>query len=182
MGATPGAHGKQQQHFEFFGPWGPAILLFALPATLYALIYGCNSKGCLQLYPSLEIPGFVEGSQLWSSQALVAYVAWFGAVLLLHLALPGSRAEGVVLPNGKRLTYKLNGAGGRSAREGRRKGLHMLEHGRIRCGHAAGHGHCQPARAALHPSLAWPHTPASTARAASGLAVHSSAWCARVRA
>jgi delta14-sterol reductase len=105
-----GAPGKPAAHqYEFFGPYGPAVLLFVLPATLYGLIYGCNAKGCLQLSPSLQIPGFAPGSELWSSSALAVYSGWFALVLLLHLALPGTRADGVVLPNGKRLTYKLNG-------------------------------------------------------------------------
>lgn len=98
-----------QHDFEFFGPHGPALLLFALPAVVLGLVFACNGDGCLSLYPTLSVPGFPAGARLFSWEALAAFSAWFGAVLLLHLVLPGRRAEGVVLPNGGRLTYKLNG-------------------------------------------------------------------------
>jgi hypothetical protein len=41
---------------------------------------------------------------------MAAVVAWFVLVLLLHVLLPGEEAQGVLLPTGRRLTYKLNGA------------------------------------------------------------------------
>lgn len=44
-----------------------------------------------------------------SWQALAVYVAWFGFQVALHLLLPGKERQGVVLPTGERLTYKLTG-------------------------------------------------------------------------
>lgn len=99
----------QEHHFEFFGPHVPGLLLLILPAVLYALVYGCNASGCLQIYPTLSIPGFAPGTLLWSNQAMAVFTGWMLLVLSLHVALPGLRAEGVPLPNGKRLSYKLNG-------------------------------------------------------------------------
>lgn len=99
----------QEHHFEFFGPHVPGLLLLVLPAVLYALVYGCNASGCLQIYPSLSIPGFAPGTLMWSSTAMAVVSGWMLLVLVLHVILPGLRAEGVLLPNGKRLSYKLNG-------------------------------------------------------------------------
>ncbi|PNH01089.1 Lamin-B receptor, partial [Tetrabaena socialis] len=97
-----------KQHFEFFGPHGPAVLVFALPAVCYGLIHACNKDTCLQLWPELQLPSLSPSIRLYSREALLVYLAWFFGLALLHLLLPGQRAQGVVLPDGKRLTYKLN--------------------------------------------------------------------------
>lgn len=110
-----------QQHFEFFGPHGPAALLVALPAVVYALPWACNERGCLTLWPRLSVPGFVPGQPLYTHEAAAVVVGWFGLVLALHLLLPGARAQGVELPGGGRLTYKLNGAA-RRVMQGRERG------------------------------------------------------------
>ncbi|KAI8466239.1 MAG: sterol reductase [Monoraphidium minutum] len=96
------------QHFEFFGPHGPALLVVALPLTVLALPYACNERGCMQLLPTFWVPGFAPGQPLYTHAAMAAVAGWFGLVLLLHVLLPGRRAQGVVLPDGSRLTYKLN--------------------------------------------------------------------------
>lgn len=46
---------------------------------------------------------------LASLYGLLAYLAWFGLCLALHVVLPGKLAQGTVLADGSRLTYKLNG-------------------------------------------------------------------------
>jgi lamin-B receptor len=106
----------QSSHFEyeFFGPYGPALLVLALPCVVLGLVSACNSEGCLQLSLSLSdilpsIPGFPSDQPLYSHEAMAAVVGWFCAVLLLHVVLPGDTAQGVLLPSGRRLTYKLNG-------------------------------------------------------------------------
>lgn len=101
----------RQQHaeFEFFGPHGPALLVVALPLVVVGLTYSCNERGCLELFPSLWVPGFDPDQPLYTHEAMLAVVGWFGLVLMLHLLLPGQKVQGVVLPDGSRLTYKLNG-------------------------------------------------------------------------
>lgn len=101
---------QPQQHFEFFGPHGPAVLVLALPVVVYGLVYSCNSAGCLQLRPTLRLPGWAPGTQFYTHEAMAVYLAWFLGLTALHLLLPGRRVQGVVLPDGSRLTYKLNGA------------------------------------------------------------------------
>ena len=95
---------------QFFGPHlGPLGIMLGLPAVCYALVYACNASGCMHLAPKFSIPGFPPGQRLFSWQALGVYVAWLVAQVLLHLLLPGQRRQGVVLADGSRLTYKLNG-------------------------------------------------------------------------
>jgi hypothetical protein len=106
--------GAEPVHYEFFGPHGTALLLVAMPLVVLSLPYACNSSGCMTLIPQLWVPGFPPGTRLYTHEAMAAVACWFGLVLLLHLLLPGERAQGVLLPDGSRLTYKLNGgpAGG----------------------------------------------------------------------
>jgi hypothetical protein len=102
----------QSSHFEyeFFGPYGAALLVLALPCVVLGLVYVCNSEGCVQLSHLLSsIPGFPSDQPLYSHAAMAAVVGWFCLVLLLHVVLPGDEAQGVLLPSGRRLTYKLNG-------------------------------------------------------------------------
>ena len=129
-GATPApaasGSSQRQQHkaheFEFFGPFlGPLGIMLGLPAVCYALVYACNASGCMHLAPKFSIPGFPPGQRLFTWEALAVYVAWFAFQVALHLLLPGQRRQGVVLPNGSRLNYKLNGERVRGAGAGRRR-------------------------------------------------------------
>jgi hypothetical protein len=124
--STPSSSSKPEKHhdskehhighqYEFFGPHGPALLVLALPIVVYGLFFGCNrSAGCLQLFPTLSLPGWPQGAQLYSNEATLVFLGWFFGLLALHLLVDGKRVAGVVLPNGARLTYKLNGKTSRS--------------------------------------------------------------------
>ena len=94
--------------YEFMGPVvGPVAIMALLPLVCYGLVYICNADGCLNM--SLSIPGFARHSQLISTQGTLAILGWMAFQTLLHLLLPGQRVQGVLLANGRRLTYKLNG-------------------------------------------------------------------------
>lgn len=104
----------EQFHYEFMGPYGPLVIILALPLVVLGLSYACNPQGCLQLSLSggLSVPGFPEGTLLYTHEAMMAVLGWVALVLALHLLLPGQVAHGVQLPSGKRLAYKLNGESG----------------------------------------------------------------------
>lgn len=106
----PSSSQADHEEYEFFGPHGPFLLIFLLPAVLYALIYACNKDGCFSLYPLpvKTAPGFPSGSRLFSWEATAAYFGWFFGLVALHLILPGTVAQGSVLKDGRRLNYKLN--------------------------------------------------------------------------
>lgn len=103
--------GKHQKHdFEFFGPYGPGAIMVFLPLVCYGLVYGCTRTSCLSVFPDLKLPTpQVSLNNLFSLEATLVFLGWMGAITLLHLLLPGQRVQGVVLPNGGKLTYKLNG-------------------------------------------------------------------------
>eukprot|EP00879_Flechtneria_rotunda_P016886 GHRR01017676.1.p1 GENE.GHRR01017676.1~~GHRR01017676.1.p1 ORF type:complete len:424 (+),score=84.03 GHRR01017676.1:223-1494(+) len=94
--------------YEFLGPYGPAILVPVLPLVVLGLSYACNPQRCLQLYPSLRVPAFPAGQPIYTHEAMAAVAGWFAFISGLHLLLPGEWAQGVLLPNGRRLKYKLN--------------------------------------------------------------------------
>lgn len=102
---------KARAHeFEFLGPYlGPAGIILGLPVVCFALVYACNAGGCLELTPALSLPGFPAGQRFWSTDALLVVLGWVAVQLALHLLLPARCAQGVQLPDGSRLVYRLNG-------------------------------------------------------------------------
>jgi Delta14-sterol reductase len=108
--SSASAQKKKTPHFEFGGPVGTTAMLLGLPAVCYGLVAACNPGGC-SLDPKTWhspldfVPG--RGSPFLASFAAVAL--WFAAQAALHLLLPGPRIEGVPLPDGRRLRYKLTG-------------------------------------------------------------------------
>lgn len=97
------------QEYEFMGPvLGPMVIMVALPAVCYGLVYACNAEDCLSL-ADLSLPGLAPHTQLISTEAFTAILGWLAFQIVLHLMLPGQHIQGTLLSNGKRLTYKVNG-------------------------------------------------------------------------
>lgn len=96
--------------YEFFGPYiGPICIVIGLPLVCYGLVYACNAQGCMQLAPHFTLPGFAVDQKFFSWEAMGVVVGWFAFQIALHVLLPGQRHQGVLLPNGTTLSYKLNG-------------------------------------------------------------------------
>ena len=107
-------HRQKEVEYEFFGPYlGPIALIIGLPALCYALVYICNSDGCISITDGpagwKKLPGFPDGVKLFSWEACGVFLAWLLFQIGLHLMLPGPRVQGVRLGDGTRLTYKLTG-------------------------------------------------------------------------
>lgn len=99
----------KEVHYEFFGPYlGPIGIVIGLPLLCYALVYACNADGCMHLSP-FSIPGFPADQRFFTWEATGIFLGWMALQVALHLILPGRKLQGVQLPNGSRLTYKLNG-------------------------------------------------------------------------
>eukprot|EP00854_Cymbomonas_tetramitiformis_P026331 gene26331-32292_t len=97
-------------HWEFSGPYlGPVGIMFGLPLVCYALVFACNSSGCMAFGNGISFPGFPDNSEFFSSQGVQVAIAWMVLIFMLHLILPGARTQGVKLSTGAHLTYKLNG-------------------------------------------------------------------------
>lgn len=101
-----------KQEYEFMGPLvGPVAIIVLLPLVCYGLVYICNAEGCLGV-SGMTIPGFPSQTQLISKEACLVVACWMTFQMALHVTMPGEIAEGVQLPNGKRLKYKLTGGKG----------------------------------------------------------------------
>ncbi len=99
-----------ERHFEFFGPrLGPLAIVIGLPAVLYGLVATCNPRGCLALWPRLQLPGWPLRTPLFTWQACGVWLGWLLFQVGMHLLLPGKRLQGTELRDGSRLTYKLTG-------------------------------------------------------------------------
>ncbi|GAB5359846.1 hypothetical protein AAMO2058_000577100 [Amorphochlora amoebiformis] len=92
---------------EFGGPLGVTAMMFGLPITIFGLFLFCNDPevGC----PSYSALPDWSKYTFFSSEAMVVFLAWIGFLMLLWYVLPGTWAEGVTLPSGGKLKYKLNG-------------------------------------------------------------------------
>jgi hypothetical protein len=95
-------------HFEFFGPYiGPLGILVGLPLLVWASAFYCNQAG----WPAIpmRLPTMRELSDSFSLHVFLVYVAWWSFQAFLHVVVPGPTAEGVLLRDGSRLKYRING-------------------------------------------------------------------------
>ena len=116
--AAPAAHAHFE--YEFGGPLlGPVGIVVGLPLLVFIFANYCGRDG----WPSAQLVGAVAAGDAaallrrvaadvaaaWRLEALLAYVAYFLAYVLLSLVVPGPEKLGAPLPDGRRLSYKLNG-------------------------------------------------------------------------
>jgi len=103
-------------HYEFLGPPGALFITLSVPATTYALFYGCSetSGGCLPplhtLWPSTREA--LSNSSWWLSlfdkDAFLLYLAWYAFVVAAWFILPGDWVEGTLMRDGNKKKYKIN--------------------------------------------------------------------------
>ncbi|WOO85586.1 Delta(14)-sterol reductase [Vanrija pseudolonga] len=101
---------------EFFGPIGTTIVTFATPAVAYALFFTCNEvTGCNPSASSLSNLAHTIGNwpssagKLWEWKALAVYLAWYAWCIATWVILPTEWIEGLLLRDGTRKKYKMNG-------------------------------------------------------------------------
>ena len=98
--------------YEFGGPIGAVATMVMLPVVVYALYFLCDADYCLDTANWADAPARLSAATFaaaWSWDALWAVLAWLGFQLALAALLPGETVEGVVLRDGSRLKYTLNG-------------------------------------------------------------------------
>jgi protein-S-isoprenylcysteine O-methyltransferase Ste14 len=106
---------SEAPHYEFGGPIGALGIVVGLPLVCYGLVAFCNENGCVKpselRWPidASALPSWPRGVPLFSVDACLVFLGWMAFTIATHLILPGAKKQGVVLPNGERLTYKLNG-------------------------------------------------------------------------
>jgi len=104
------AGGKPQPEYEFGGPAGAAGVMLLLPLVIGFLYAGCGKHGCIRLpEDALDVLAAAPLAPLWDWTAAAVVAGWTALHFLLYVALPGPRVEGVVLADGSRLKYPMNG-------------------------------------------------------------------------
>lgn len=102
-------------HYEFFGPPGAFAISIGVPATAYALYFGCSEQtgGC---YPPIDTDLIVSSlsdlnwwKSLWDTEAAIAYLGWYAFTVVAWAILPGDWVSGTTMRNGQTKQYKING-------------------------------------------------------------------------
>ncbi|XP_077138306.1 delta(14)-sterol reductase LBR isoform X2 [Ranitomeya variabilis] len=90
---------------EFGGAVGAGLMMLSMPPLLYYLVYMSGQKDAAlsNFYPSWTF------SNLWDSTVFGYYALWILLLVLLYLFPIGTISHGVLLANGKRLSYRSNG-------------------------------------------------------------------------
>lgn len=114
MTPKPRAVTPTKPHFEFGGPIGALGITVVLPLVCYFLVHACNEDGCVEVgrlarEGAKALPGFPSHMPLASARGTVYALGWMAFTVMAHVLIPGAVKEGVTLPDGTRLRYKLNG-------------------------------------------------------------------------
>lgn len=90
---------------EFGGAVGAALMMLSMPPFLYYLLYMCTQEDASlwNFYPRWTF------SDLWDSTVFGYFSLWMLLLALFHLLPIGKIAHGVLLADGKRLNYRING-------------------------------------------------------------------------
>lgn len=128
--ATPSEKSKtyiaapRSHHYEFGGPLGAVFVIVAVTFFSYALAFNCSERGCPPFPPfssngasdvvewlkEIKVLGEVDfWKSLWDLDAFVVYNAWYAWTVVCWVVLPGKWVDGVVLRNGEKIQYKING-------------------------------------------------------------------------
>ncbi len=93
---------------HFGGPIGALALTLIMPGVSFYL-WSCVTlhEGSLWLPRSLDDALSIVPAPTWRAAAILA--GWLGLQVILGLVCPGKIVTGAQLPNGERLSYKLNG-------------------------------------------------------------------------
>jgi hypothetical protein len=111
------AAAKDQPHeegFEFGGPPGACATMLALPCVIVGLYAACGAAGCVALddpygFLSALRDALSSAEPQLSPWALQVVLGWILVQAGLERLLPAEVVEGVVLADGSRLRYRMNG-------------------------------------------------------------------------
>ncbi|KAJ2782840.1 erg24, C-14 sterol reductase [Coemansia javaensis] len=101
-------------HREFFGAPGAAAVMVLTVAVVFVWYFSCSaSAGCQLPLTAAQWARIAAGAADYrayvSPRAVAYYALWWLWLALLYFAIPAPRAQGVVLRNGQRLHYPING-------------------------------------------------------------------------
>uniref|UniRef100_A0A7S0NZH8 Delta(14)-sterol reductase n=1 Tax=Calcidiscus leptoporus TaxID=127549 RepID=A0A7S0NZH8_9EUKA len=101
-------------HYEFGGPLGALGVMLLLPIVVVVLYFGCGASTCIAGWPSSmeHVRAALDAARatpLWDWKATGVVFGWSITQALLYVVLPGPKTYGVLLRNGSRLRYPMNG-------------------------------------------------------------------------
>ncbi|XP_077596605.1 delta(14)-sterol reductase TM7SF2 [Stigmatopora nigra] len=105
-GQVSNAKGSHKTEREFGGTLGAICIPILLPLTVLFLICVSRSPDAAVLQWPLPLPSL---DQLWDPLALVLLLGWITLHAFLYLLPFGKVSEGLVLRDGTRLKYPING-------------------------------------------------------------------------
>ncbi|KDQ62213.1 hypothetical protein JAAARDRAFT_30111 [Jaapia argillacea MUCL 33604] len=113
---TAKAINPRTKGYEFLGPPGALFITLAVPATTYALYFGCSesSGGCpppldnIPVHFTQAVSSLTWWKSLWDTQAAILYFSWYAFCVVAWYILPGDWVEGTQLRNGGKQKYKIN--------------------------------------------------------------------------
>ncbi|NXW08587.1 LBR protein, partial [Fregetta grallaria] len=97
---------SKTKELEFGGRIGTFTLIFFLPATVFYLLLMCKQEDpSLMNFP----PPLPALESLWEARVFGVFLLWFFLQVLFYLLPVGKVVEGLPLPNGRKLQYRING-------------------------------------------------------------------------
>ncbi|KAJ2351962.1 erg24, C-14 sterol reductase, partial [Coemansia sp. RSA 2611] len=101
-------------HREFMGFPGSVAVMTITTIVLYVWYFSCNeTAGCqlpvTQSQWSAIAAHAADCRSYVSLEALAIYTMWWSWLVVLYFVIPGRTVQGVVLRNGQRLDYPING-------------------------------------------------------------------------
>jgi len=101
---------SSKHHYEFGGPIGAFGTMVGLPIAIVSLTAMCSGNYCVtpsNINDALKhVPSFDE---LFSLSAFGVVVGWMVFQIALERVLPYTEADGVLLPTGQKLRYRISG-------------------------------------------------------------------------
>ncbi|NXH17603.1 LBR protein, partial [Bucco capensis] len=97
---------SKTKELEFGGRTGTFMLIFFLPATVFYLLLVCKQDDPSLLNFPPPIPAL---ESLWEARVFGIVLLWFFLQALFYLLPVGKVAEGLPLPDGRKLKYRING-------------------------------------------------------------------------
>ncbi|XP_053315584.1 delta(14)-sterol reductase LBR isoform X2 [Spea bombifrons] len=93
------------KQLEFGGTIGTFLMMLSMPPALFYLLTKCQQQDPDNLF---FVPR-IQFTSLWDPAVLGFYILWLILHALIYMLPIGKVADGVLLANGKRLPYRING-------------------------------------------------------------------------
>eukprot|EP01134_Creolimax_fragrantissima_P000311 CFRG0311T1 len=99
-----------RENYVFLGPIGTSFLTSFLPMVVIGLYALCNGDKCVNLHNIFsENIAPLSLCDFYSPRAIQIFFSWIALQIVLYMVLPGKIVKGIILRDGSRLAYRMNG-------------------------------------------------------------------------